>query len=401
MNNSKHNFDVAIIGAGPAGSSLAYFLAKAGIKVILLDKAGFPRNKVCAGGLPIKVANILPYDISSIVEKEIYEVTLSYKLKKDYKRVCPKPLLYMVNREKLDFFMIQQAVKSAVDFWEQQTVKTMSLEGNTWTVKMADKAVTASILVGADGATSFAAKSLALKPANCFHIGLQYEVPLHLFKNAECLERGIVIDWGIFEDGYGWIFPKKETASIGVQGLIKNGKQLKIYLDDFLRHCGVSSENQNLMGHLIPHRTHKTAITAKRALLIGDAAGLTDYWTGEGIFYAVQSAGIAARQIIRFLEKEISLNEYEQAIDKEIMPEFETSYQLSRIFNHISPLAFRVLKKSNYQWDIFCRIMRGDRTFLEMKKSFRPDILLGKILFKSRRSHLGETDKKRNSNYSD
>jgi len=70
------------------------------------------------------------------------------------------------------------------------------------------------------------------------------------------------------------------------------------------------------------------------------------------------------------------------------MPEFATAYQLSRIFNHISPLAFRVLKKSNYQWDIFCRIMRGDKTFWEMKKSFRPDILLGKILFKSRRSYL-------------
>ncbi len=388
MNNSKHNFDVAIIGAGPAGSSLAYFLGKAGLKVILIDKAGFPRNKVCAGGLPVKIAKILPFDISPVIEREIYEVTLSYKLEKDYKRVCPKPLLYMVNRAKLDFFMVQQAVKLGVDFWEEQTVKTLSWEGNTWIVKMADKAVTASILVGADGATSFAAKSMLLKPVNYFHIGLQYEVPIHLFKNAECLERGIVIDWGNFKDSYGWIFPKKEIASIGVQGLIKNGKQLKIYLDDFLRYCGVSPENQNLMGHLIPHRTQKTALAANRALLIGDAAGLTDYWTGEGIFYAVKSAGIAARQILRFLKNEISLDEYEKAIDKEIMPEFETSYQFSRIFNHIAPLAFRILKKNNYQWDIFCRIMRGDRTFLDMKKSFRPDILLSKLLIKSRRSYL-------------
>ena len=388
MDNSKHDFEVAIIGAGPAGSALAYFLGKAGIKVILLDKAKFPRNKVCAGGLPVKIVKILPFDISPVIEREIYEVTLSYKLTRDYRRGCAKPLLYMVNREKLDFFMIQQAVKSGVDFEEEQTVKALSREGNTWTVKMADKTITASVLVGADGATSFTAKSLSLKPANCAHIGLQYEVPLHLFKNAESLERGIVIDWGSFEDSYGWIFPKKEIASIGVQGPVNIGKQLKIYLDDFLRHCGVSPENQRLRGHLIPHRTVKSALSANGALLIGDAAGLTDYWTGEGIFYAVKSAGIAARQIRRFLEKEMSLDEYEKAIDKEMMPEFATAYQFSRIFNHISPLAFRVLEKSNYQWDIFCRIMRGDRTFAEMKKSFRPDILLGKILFKSRRSCL-------------
>jgi len=388
MNNSEHNFDVAIIGAGPAGSSLAYFLGKAGFKVILVDKDKFPRNKVCAGGLPIKVSNILPFDISSIIEREIYEVTLTYKLKKNYKRVCPKPLLYMVNRERFDDFLVQQAIKAGVDFFEERKVDALSIEGNTWSVKMADKAITASILVGADGATGFVAKRLSLKPSNHFHIGLQYEVPIHLFKNAKCLERGIVIDWGSLKDSYGWIFPKKEIASIGVQGPIKNGKQLRIYLDDFLRYHGISPENQILEGHLIPHRTNNTAISARRALLIGDAAGLVDYWTGEGIFYAIKSSQIAARQIIGFFKKEISLDEYEKAINEEIMPEIKTSYQFSKIFNNLSLLAFKIIREYDYSWDIFCRIMRGDRTFFDMKKRFRPDILLSKILIKSRRSHL-------------
>jgi menaquinone-9 beta-reductase len=390
MNDFEHNFDVAIIGAGPAGSSLAYFLGKAGFKVILIDKDKFPRNKVCAGGLPVKISRVLPFDISSIIEKDIYEVTLTYKLKKDYKRICPKPLLHIVSREIFDNFLVRQATKIGVIFLEGQIVESLHIEENTWIVKLADKVINASVLVGADGATGFVSKRLSLKPSDHFHIGLQYEIPIHLFKNAECLKRGIVIDWGSFKDSYGWIFPKKESALIGVGGPIKNGKQLKIYLDDFSRCHGISPENQILMGHLIPHRTHNTVISTKRALLIGDAAGFVDYWTGEGIFYAIKSSQIAARQIIGFLKKELSLDEYERAVNEEIMPEIRTSYQFSKIFNYLSFLAFKIIREYDYPWDIFCRIMRGDRTFSDLKKRFRPDILLSKILVKSRRGHLGK-----------
>lgn len=389
-NNSEFNCDVAIIGAGPAGSTLAYFLAQKGFKTVLIDKEKFPRKKVCAGGLPIKVLSILPFDISSVIEKEIYEVTLTHKLKGKYKRVCPKPLLYTVDREKFDDFLVQQAIKIGAGFLEGQKVKTIELEGNTWTVKLADGVIRASVLVGADGATSFVAKTLALKPSDCFHMGLQYEVPSRLLKNANCLERGIVIDWGWSKDTYGWIFPKKTSAYIGVQGPLRNGKQLRIYLDNFLRSHGVSPKDLVLNGHLIPHRTCRSAISEQRSLLVGDAAGLVDYWTGEGIYHSIKSSQIAAKQISRFIDGKIPLKEYEMAINKEIMPEIKTSYQFSKVFNYLSAVAFKIIREHDYPWDIFCRIMRGDRTFLDIKKRFRPDIFFSKVLIKSHRGYLGE-----------
>jgi geranylgeranyl reductase family protein len=391
MNNEKeYNYDVAIIGAGPAGSTLAYFLSHAGIKTVLIDKESFPRKKVCAGGLPIKVLGILPFDISSVIEKEIYEVTLTHKLKGDYKRVCPKPLLYTVDREKFDDFLVQQAIKAGAIFLDGRKVETLDLEGNTWTVKLADSVISASVLVGGDGATSFVAKTLSLKPSDRFHMGLQYEVPVSLLRNANCLERGIVIDWGWSKDTYGWIFPKKTSAYIGVQGPFRDGKQLKIYLDSFLCSHGVSPKGLVLNGHLIPHRTSASAISTQRSLLVGDAAGLVDYWTGEGIFHAIKSSQIAAKQISRFIDGKIPLNEYEMAINKEIMPEIKTSYQFSKVFNYLSALAFKTIREHDYPWDIFCRIMRGDRTFLDIKKRFRPNIFLSKLLIKGCRGHLGK-----------
>jgi len=124
-----------------------------------------------------------------------------------------------------------------------------------------------------------------------------------------------------------------------------------------------------------------------RVLLVGDAAGLADYWTGEGIYPALHSAHLAARQILRFLRGEAgALLDYQVRVDREITPELRASYQFSKIFNYLGPMAFRCLNRFDYPWEVFCRIMRGDRSFAEIKKRFRPDILFTKLLVKSARN---------------
>lgn len=386
MDKTEYSCDVAIIGAGPAGSTLAYFLVQKGFKAILLDKEIFPRNKVCAGGLPVKVLNILPFDIGSVIEREIYEVTLTYKLKKAFSKDYVKPLLYMVNRERFDNLLVQEARNVGANFLEGQKIEMLSLNGSVWTIRTSENIIKAQILVGADGANSFVAKELSLKPSNHFHVGLHSEVPISLFKQPKCLERGIVLDWGMHKDCYGWIFPKQKIASVGVHGPVKLGKQLKKYLDDLLESYGISPQDQKITGHLISHRTRESSISKSRALLVGDAAGSVDYWTGEGIYYAISSAQIAASQIMKFLDGQTkSLSSYTDAINEKIMPEIKTSYEFSKVFNCLSSLAFTILRKYIYPWDVFCRIMRGDRTFLEMKRRFRPDIMLRKLFFKSQR----------------
>ncbi len=390
MAEINKTYDVAIIGAGPAGSTLAYFLAQSGARVILVDREKFPRKKACAGGLPQKVLDILPFNISPVIEREIFQVTLTHKFGGEFTRSYDKPLIYTVNRKRFDDFLVQKAKSLGVEFLESQKIVTLSSENGSWILPTTDRIIKATILVGADGANSFVAKQISLNPPDIFHIGLHVEIPIRSIRKTKYLDRAITLDWGVFKDSYGWIFPKGEMVSIGVKGPANLGKQLKLYFYDLLRHHGISSENQNLSGHLIPHRISKRRISEKRALLVGDAAGLVDFWTGEGIFYAIKSSKMAAKQIKRFLDgQQASLDSYETAVNQEIMPEITTSYQFSKLFNYLSPLAFKVIRKYDYPWDIFCRIMRGDRTFLEVKKRFRPDILFKKLFFKNRRGNLG------------
>ena len=124
-----------------------------------------------------------------------------------------------------------------------------------------------------------------------------------------------------------------------------------------------------------------------RVLLVGDAAGLADFWTGEGIFFALHSARLAAQPILRFFQGETgALNDYQTRVDREIAPELTASYQFAKLCNYLGSLSFSILSRYDYPWEVFCRVMRGDRSFEEIKKRFRPDILLRKLLVKSARN---------------
>lgn len=386
MTEINEIYDVLIIGAGPAGSLLSYLLCELKLKVALIDKANFPRKKVCAGGLPSKVLDILPFDIKPIIEKEISQITLFYKLQKEFTKSYRKPLLYMVNRDKFDAYLVQKARTLGVDFFDKEAVQSLKFEDDFWNITTTSRLLKAKIIVGADGANGFVAKNVGLNPIDILDIGIQVDVPIKQVSRNTALTDRVILDWGSIPDGYGWIFPKKDSLSIGVKGPVKMGKGLKLYLEKMLQHFQLDIKDFVITGHLIPHHISEKPISKEKVLLVGDAAGLVDCWTGEGIFYSLKSAQIAAREIKRFFDGHYkALSNYESAINAEIMPELMTSHHFLNKFNYFSSVAFRVIKKYDYPWDLFCRIMRGDRTFLETKKRLRPDIFFRKLLFKSQR----------------
>lgn len=378
---------MAIIGAGPAGSFLGYHLSKNGYEAIIIEKEVFPRKKLCAGGLPVKVLDVLPFDIYPVLENEVYQVNLSYKLCKDFLKSYHKILIYTVDRQNFDDFLIKQAINRGIDFLEGEKVEKISLLDDIYYIVTTNKEIKSKILVGADGARSLIARIFNLSPIDTYHLGLQAEFPNKYFKNISYdRSKTIYLDWGSIKNGYAWIFPKKRSISIGVQGPTNAGKFLKDYYLQIIHRLGINNAEVELKAHLIPHRLSKKNIFKNNVYLIGDAAGLTDYWTGEGIYYALKSAELAALQIGNSFSGENNVNIiYENLVNKFILPELVTSYNFSRIFNFITPVAFNMIRDYEYPWDIFCRIMRGDRTFLEIKRQFRPDILFKKLFLINQR----------------
>src|SRR3972149_4045135 len=110
------DYDAIVVGAGPAGSTLARVLARGGVRVLLLDRASFPRDKPCGGGVSLRAASLLGLDLSSVTEQTIFDVRVSYRLGKVFRHRYPQPLVYMTQRCRLDALLADQAEAAGVQF---------------------------------------------------------------------------------------------------------------------------------------------------------------------------------------------------------------------------------------------------------------------------------------------
>jgi flavin-dependent dehydrogenase len=324
-----------------------------------------------------------------VLEDEIRRVQLSFNLGRAFTKAWHQPLLYTVERQRFDAFLMERVRQAGGEFGEGERLEKITPgPGEAYTLITSRRLIEARVVVGADGARSRVARGAGLQPVDFWHLGLQMEVPRHLVKkSATAFTRTIYLDLGNMADGYAWIFPRGEVLLIGVGGPLHQGPRLKRYHARLLSQLGLGEQSFPLAAHLIPHRVTPRPITRGRVLLVGDAAGLADFWTGEGICSALHSAHLAARQILRFFRGEAgALTDYQARVDREITPELTASYQISQLFNYLGPLAFKCLERYDYPWEVFCRVMRGDRSFAEIKKRFRPDILFRKLLVKSARN---------------
>ena len=369
----RQSYDVIIVGTGPAGATLAYELSSQGIAVLLLDKEKLPRYKTCAGGLTIKAAELLGFDISPVVEGAINGLRFSYKFGHQGTRLCDRPLVYTVMREKFDYFLVEKARNAGTTVLDEQKVEQVKTEASQVTVCTQNHTFTAEVIAGADGANSKTARELGLMRDTPFNLGLEGEI----YVDEEVLSRWqnlIGIELGSVPPGYAWIFPKKNHLSIGVIGPRHSARRMRSYFNRLL-------ESQNLGNYrvtalraaLLPVRKRAMPITADRALLVGDAAGLTDTLIGEGIYYAIKSARLAAPVITGFLKGDISdLQDYEKAIDREVMPELGAARNLARLSTWLPYLRFRLLRDSDWVWRALCRIVRGEQTYASLRTRFRP-----------------------------
>ena len=227
---------------------------------------------------------------------------------------------------------------------------------------------TTEILVGADGAHSIVARNLGLMNNIQLGIGIEAEIPVTKEKMASW-DSLIGLELGNIRGGYGWIFPKKDILSVGAGGLLKQAKRLKpCYQEILASHNLGSRETARLKGHYLPLRRNGAAIQGQRSLLLGDAAGLIDPFTGEGIYNAVKSAQMATPVIIRSLESgDIDLAGYQEAIDRELMPELKASRGFEKFYAWFPGLYFDAVRRSDRLWRAHCRLLRGEESYTSIK----------------------------------
>ena len=151
-------FDVIVVGGGPAGSMTSYRLAQAGKLVLLVDKARFPRDKPCGGGLTMRAVAHLPVDVTPVVEERIDVVELRFRYGEAVVRRSPQPFVWMTQRRRLDTFLLDAARERGVEVMDGVAVKVEP--GNVVQVK-GGESFAADVLVGADGANGSTARRSA------------------------------------------------------------------------------------------------------------------------------------------------------------------------------------------------------------------------------------------------
>jgi geranylgeranyl reductase family protein len=365
----KQSHDVIVVGAGPAGATLAYELVKRGIGVLVLEKEKLPRYKCCAGGVTSKTVKLLDFDISEVVEDAIYEVSFTFNLGNAYLGQHSQPLIYTVMRDVFDYFLVTRAQQLGAVFMDGQKVMQIQVSADWVEISTADDIFRSRLVVGADGAYSVVAKELGVGKSMEYIAGIDSEIVVPKEELAKWKSR-VQIDLGCVPGGYAWVFPKRNYLSIGVGCLASKARHLEHHHQKFLNSLSVGSYTiVRSSSHLIPTCTKGSLVWQDKALLLGDAAGLADPLTGEGIYNAIQSAQLAAPVIENSLARgKVELLDYQQIVEQKIISELRIAHMLSKNFVRFPRLAFGMLDRSNGAWRAICNLMLGEIDYAAIKR---------------------------------
>ena len=368
-------YDCVILGAGPGGSTAARLLAQRGARVLLVDRARFPRDKPCGGGVLLSAAARLPFPLDPVSQRVVSGFRVTYKRGAAFSHGYPEPLAYMTRRRDLDTFLADQAVAAGATFADGRTVSGLELSapapnGAGCLIRFRDgDLAAAAAVVAADGANGVSRRALDMPT-------LDRAVALEA--NASGLPRRapdyVSLDLGSLPGGYGWLFPKDGHTNIGVGGWPSAAPRLKQHLADYAASEGFDpAQLEDIQGYTLPLRRFHEPLVRGPVAFVGDAAGLIDPLSGEGIGNAFHSAQLAADEIARYLAGEVpDLSGYERAVRREIDPELAVARQLQALFNQAPWPYVQLLQRSGRFWSSFCRMVRGEATYLGFKRRLGP-----------------------------
>ena len=286
-------FDVAVIGAGPAGTAAAFILLEKGLKVLLLDKYEFPRKKACAGGITPKGYHLFPYDISPVIKRECRIIKITPPGSTPFHIQDKNILCHMTRREELDFFSLRRVMEKGAQFKIIKRIQSICEKTHFVEIHAGNDRFKASYLIGADGANSIV-RRFAVK-GRFWQKQMAIEADVKLDRPEK---YPMEFDFSKLKNGYFWIFPKDDHVNIGIYSL---GAHKGLQARQLVEYAGKrlsSNKLEAVKGYPLCTGGVNYKPESNRILLCGDAAGFAEPLLGEGIYFAVKSGQEAAFSIL-------------------------------------------------------------------------------------------------------
>jgi geranylgeranyl reductase family protein len=372
--------DIIVLGAGPGGATTCLTLARQGQPVLLLDKARFPRDKVCGDALSGKVVDTLRKTAPDVLERLAADAhhlpcwgvqfvapsgtVLEVPFRQNYQQSKGRAQApgYIARREDFDHFLLREALASgSVDFRPETSIRRVeAAEGGYLLETASGEQYRCRLLIAADGAQSVAAKTLAARSMDPRHHSAAVRV---YYRGVRNLHPDHFIELHYLSElvpGYFWIFPLpggRANVGLGLRSdqIARRRLDLKKELARVLethpqmreRFAGAEAEGP-VRGFGLPLGSRRVPISGAGYFLVGDAACLIDPFTGEGIGNAMISGRLAALQALECLKSGRAdaafCSAYDEAVYRHLGDELRLSYQLQRLASYPRLFNFVVRK---------------------------------------------------------
>ncbi len=347
-----------VVGAGPAGATAARALALAGIPVLLIDRAVFPRNKPCGGGVSLRVLRRFPYLEAQLSRIATHTVGRLYLEGPDGESTVIEsdgPAALMIRRVEFDALLVSLAREAGARMVSGVDIVQAREEPDTVTLTARDGRVfRAPLVIAADGVHSVIARRLGLNsgwPASAVALDMMEETPRGDLRDVDPStmwvsygfnpEGDAAVKGKSAPEGYAYIFPKRDHVNVGIGYVLSHYRQtiakapydLQRALVDRLRDGGVvvgESVRKNFTPFLIPVGGPLARPGRGRVLLAGDAGGFVNGFTAEGIYYAMVSGELAARAVVDTARTRDLARRYRRACNDEIGRELRDSVRVQR-----------------------------------------------------------------------
>lgn len=356
--NDHEMWDVIVVGAGPAGSTAARVASENGASVLLIDRAQFPRYKTCGGGLTGVSLGYLPRSALATIEQNSTAVRFSRRGRSIITRTAPTRFLGMIQRERFDQALVDAAVAAGVTFADDVQLKSIvqfdSTDAEHVTLETTAGMLTARTVIGADGTNGRTGKFVGVETGGV-DLALEHEILTPIGDNH--WNDAVYLDWGQDAGTYAWMFPKAGLLTIGVIQAKGSPDETRAYLDRWTAQLGLADGViERSSGHLAQWRTDASPLRRGNVIVTGDAAGLLDPFTREGISFALRSGTWAGQAAATG-----DLEGYVKRVRRDLAPEISAGERLLGFFEK-HPAIVHFLIATPVGSRVFMRVCRGETT---------------------------------------